>query len=125
MVEEIEPRILYSADFSPGLLAAAPLPLDAEHRTLDAGGEFAAQSTQQQSAPSAQNQQASRHEVVFVDTATPDYQKLVEDIQAQSGADRQLDVVLLDPNADGIKQISATLRRHEGRERGAPDRARR
>src|SRR4029077_3057160 len=66
-------------------------------------------STQQQSAPSAQNQQASRHEVVFVDTATPDYQKLVEDIQAHSNAARQLDVVLLDPNADGIKQISATL----------------
>src|SRR4029077_21192231 len=66
-------------------------------------------STQQQSAPSAQNQQASRHEVVFVDTATPDYQKLVEDIQAHSNAARQLDVVLLDPYADGITQISATL----------------
>ena len=109
VVEEIEPRILYSADFSPALLAAGPSPLDAEHRTLDAGGEFAAQGAQQQSAPATQNQQAIRHEVVFVDTATPDYQKLVDDIKAQSGASRQLDVVLLDPNVDGIKQISATL----------------
>ena len=101
VVEEIEPRILYSADFSPVLLDPAPAAPVAEHRLVDATGEFAA--------PAAPEQQARSHEVVFVDTATPDYQKLVDDIEAQSGAQRQLDVVLLEPGSDGIQQISATL----------------
>ena len=50
-----------------------------------------------------------RHEVVFVDTAVPDYQKLVQDITANSNAQHQYDVVLLKPGADGIKQITQTL----------------
>jgi hypothetical protein len=101
VVEEIEPRILYSADFNPGLLAAAPLAPPAEQRTLDGGGDFIQQSTQVA--------QTAGHEVVFVDTAVPDYQKLVDDITANSDAEHQYDVVLLKSSADGIKQISETL----------------
>src|SRR3954468_9224838 len=88
LIEEVEPRILYSADISP--LTPAP-PLPAETRSLNASGEFASQSAQQQSAPAVQQ---AAHEVVFVDTNTPDYQKLVDDIQSQSSAQRQIDVVL-------------------------------
>jgi hypothetical protein len=100
-VEEIEPRILYSADVGLGLVDTAPPVPAAEHRTVDASGEYV------QSA--AQDGQARRHEVVFVDTATPDYQVLVDDIQSHAGADRQVEVVLLDRNTDGIKQITDTL----------------
>ena len=102
-IEEIEPRILYSADTPLAVLDTHAL---SEQRTLDASGEFTAQPSSSQS---TQAQPSTSHEVVFVDTSTPDYQKLVEDIKSQSGANRQLDVVLLDPNSDGIKQISATL----------------
>ena len=105
VVEEIEPRILYSADFSPGVLDPHAVLPQAEQRVLDAGGEFAASAAQTQvSAP-----QSVRHEVVFVDTAVPDYQKLVDDITANSDAQHQYDVVLLNSGADGIKQISQTL----------------
>src|SRR5690348_2351992 len=101
-IEEIEPRILYSADTP---LAALDTHALTEQRTLDASGEFGAQPDSQ----STQAQPTSTHEVVFVDTTAPDYQKLIEDIKSQSGPNRQLDVVLLDPNTDGIKQITQTL----------------
>ena len=98
-IEELEPRILYSADFAPALADAfAPR---AEQRTLDTSGEF----TQ----PAAQVGQSRTHEIVFVDPATPDYQKLVEDIRAKAGDGRDIDVVLLDANKDGITQITETL----------------
>ena len=106
VVEEIEPRILYSADTPLAVLDAHGLAV--EQRTLDAGGEFAARQNTQ-TTQSTQAPQAISHEVVFVDTSTPDYQKLVDDIKSQSGSNRQLDVVLLDPNSDGIKQITNTL----------------
>ena len=105
-VEEIEPRILYSADLSPGLLQAAPLASPAEQRTLDAGGEFTA-ATAVQSATAAP--QAQPHEVVFVDASVPDYQKLVDDIKANAGQQRQVDVVLIAQGSDGIAQITESL----------------
>jgi len=65
VIEEIEPRILYSADLSPALLdGATPLAV-AEQRIVDASGEFQAQQA-------ARDLQACCHEVVFVDTSVPD-----------------------------------------------------
>ena len=40
VLEEVEPRILYSADFAPSLAEAVHPALDAERRTVDASGEF-------------------------------------------------------------------------------------
>ncbi|HEY6508524.1 MAG TPA: DUF2341 domain-containing protein, partial [Vicinamibacterales bacterium] len=100
MVEEIEPRILYSADFAPGLAPETGLVADAEQRTVDPSGEFHHTATAQL--------QARRHELVFVDPATPDYEKLIADIRAQGGQ-REIEVVLLDAGKDGIRQISQTL----------------
>src|SRR5262245_40904783 len=78
----------------------------AEQRLLDVGGEFAAHTTSNQTIAPVHS---VRHEVVFVDTAVADYQKLVQDITANSSAQHQYEVVLLKPGADGIKQISQTL----------------
>ena len=68
VVEEIEPRILYSADFAPAL---APTPLcsadRAAHRRSHRGVRPRRPATQVQT---------RRHEIVFVDSATPDYEKL-------------------------------------------------
>ena len=46
LIEEVEPRILYSADVAP--IAAPPLP--AEHRTLDTSGGFVSQASSAQQA---------------------------------------------------------------------------
>ena len=101
LVEEIEPRILYSADFAPGLVDAAALTPTAEQRTVDPAGEFIQ--------TSAQDAQARRHELVLVETNTPDYQKLVDDILKQGGDGRDIEVVLLDASKDGIQQITDIL----------------
>ncbi len=100
VLEEIEPRILYSADFAPALADAAAFVPEAEQRTLEPSGEFIQASTQ--------DTQSRRHDIVFVDPATPDYQKLIDDIRAQDG-DADIEVVLLDVERDGIEQISQTL----------------
>src|SRR5690349_5103235 len=99
-VEPLEPRILYSADFSPELLSPALAAPDVEHRSLDPAGEFV---------QDAASSQAPRHEIVFVDAATPDRDKLLADLRAQSGAERDLEVVVLDAGKDGIQQISDAL----------------
>ena len=97
-VERLEPRILYSADMS-ALAAAVIGPPAAEQRVIDATMEYA-----------AQNQHAQQnfpHELVFVDARTPDYALLVRDIAAQSG--RELDVVMLSGDRDGLQQITDAL----------------
>ena len=101
VLEEIEPRILYSSDVAPLLADAAALRPVPEVRVLDASGEFVLEPTQAQS--------VRHHEVVFVDTAVPDCRKLVDDILAQSGPQRQLDLVMIDAHTDGIEKIGATL----------------
>jgi hypothetical protein len=104
VVEEIEPRILYSADFAPALLDhSADQPALPEHRVIEASGEFAqAHATQQQA-------DTRRHELVLVESNTPDYQKLIEDIVKQAGDGRSIEVVVLDASKDGIAQISDIL----------------
>jgi streptogramin lyase len=102
VVEELEPRILHSADFSPGVISSDALTAFVENRELEAGTVPATY------APNAQSEQAQALELVFVDTTTPDYQMLLDDIYAQSG-DERLEVVLLDGDSDGIEQITETL----------------
>lgn len=103
-VEALEPRVLHSADAAAALLPTPPVQ-DAgtpapEVRTLDANGEFA---------PAATQSQHTQTEIVFVDTRTPDYQKLVDDIHAEAADGRAIEVVLLDNATDGIKQITDVL----------------
>jgi hypothetical protein len=50
-----------------------------------------------------------RRELVFVDSGAEDYQQLVKDLIATSEDGRQLEVVLLDSNRDGVEQISEVL----------------
>src|SRR5262245_22557422 len=88
VVEALEPRLLYSADLGPSLLGAVVSPV-AEHRLLE-------------SEPLAQ-----AREVVFVDAATPDAERLLTDMAAQSG--RALEVVRIGADEDGLARIGAEL----------------
>jgi Domain of unknown function (DUF4347) len=99
-VEALEPRLLYSADLGPSLLASALISPVAEHRLLEADAPpadaaFAAQQTTQ------------AREIVFVDAATPDAGRLIADIAGQSG--RPIDVVQIGAGEDGLARISAEL----------------
>ncbi|MGD9363537.1 MAG: DUF4347 domain-containing protein, partial [Desulfobacterales bacterium] len=108
LLESLEARLLFSADL-------APLPVDAG----TTGAEFESDleiSLQPDSAgveEAGENTQ-ERLEVIFVDSGVDDYQQLIEDIESQLEKGRQFDIVNLDSDSDGIDQISAYLRQHEG-----------
>lgn len=106
VVEECEPRILYSADLNPLMWSGS-----------DEGGSTGAiVGTLDPAAPSSpseqssllQQQQQRRHEIVFVDTRVENYEQLIE------GIDADAEVVLLDRERDGIDQIAAHLRGRTG-----------
>src|SRR6476620_1225052 len=99
VLEDVEPRILHSADLAPVLVTDVPVP--AQIRTMDP----APAST----VDSVTVHQQTTHELVFVDAGTPDYQQLVDDIVAESSGTRKFDVVVLRDTGDGISQISEVL----------------
>src|SRR4051812_11239179 len=102
LIEEVEPRVLYSSDLSP----LPPPPIIVENRSVDPIGEFSSQPAAQ--APTAVTADA-RHEIVFVESDTPHYTQLIDDIKSRSSDQRKIEVVLLDSRADGISQISSAL----------------
>ncbi|WP_374682213.1 DUF4347 domain-containing protein, partial [Accumulibacter sp.] len=107
-LEELEPRILFSADAAAGLLAADHFDDRAEVRSLDASPAAATQVAQSSA------EQARSHELAFIDQRVPDYQLLVDDLVGQNDGSRQIEIFLLDPNRDGVEQISEVLRqRHD------------
>ncbi|MBT0960381.1 DUF4347 domain-containing protein, partial [Denitromonas iodatirespirans] len=83
-VEQLEARILYSADLVPVGDATLSHGLDTQ-------------------------QDQSAHEIVFVDASLNDVDVLLEDLNRQIEAGRPLEIVRLDPAEDGITQISRTL----------------
>jgi len=98
-VEELEPRILYSAELNPALTIDPGI---AEVRMIEADPA---------PVPGAQTaEEQRRREIVFVDGAIADAQTLVDDLRARSGAD--LVVVQLDAQHDGVEQITDALAQH-------------
>jgi hypothetical protein len=101
LFEELERRLLLSADLAPGLLEppawADPDAAPAERDWLEAdAGEAAAV--------------ASRREVVFLDAGIDAHEALLGELEAAGG--RWLEVVVLDSGRDGIEQIGEALARH-------------
>jgi VCBS repeat-containing protein len=96
LVEELEARVLYSADLAPGLAALPGIDPCAEVRTLDDA-----------SSASSDRQTGAATELVFIDADVAGWEDLLADIQANST--RHLEVIVLDPARDGIEQIDAGL----------------
>jgi len=93
---------LYSAQFAPAVVNGDALTACVEKRELEA------ETAPAEPVPSEQTEQTHALELVFVDTATPDYQMLLDDIATRSG-EQGLEVVMLDGDSDGIEQITETL----------------
>lgn len=131
IIEELEPRILYSADgatlfeLDSALQQAEVRMLDplADPAVVDIGvGDWqidavvaAIQAPSQPAAasPSSSPQIAAnsvRHELVFVDSGVANADRLITDLLDAAGDDRQLELVLLDGTRDGVDQISDALR---------------
>ncbi len=95
-VEELEPRILYSAELNPALMA------------MDPGlAEVCTIEVDPAPVPATQDEQQRHREIVFVDSGVADAQALIDDLRARSGAD--IVVVQLDTQQDGVTQITAAL----------------
>jgi len=104
--EELEPRLLFSADLE-GALINDSLP---EENFLDYSAiEADINPVAAPYAAIADQSENQRHELVIIDSATPDYQQLLDDLLSQAENNRHLDVVMLDANSDGVSQITEIL----------------
>src|SRR5262245_18998000 len=105
--EELEPRFLMSADLNPlatDALFATPSQQPAEFRAL-ADPDTPDVVTTATVAPIHR-----ANVLVFVDTATPDYQSLVDAMRTAAQADGiNLEFVLIDAERDGVAKITETL----------------
>ena len=105
LFEPLEPRLLLSAGLE-GVLAAETI-------TSSAAALETPQIEQAESdtlaASNMQAEENSQHELVILDTGTPDYQLLVDDLLAGQSAERNIDIFYLDSSLDGIEQISNVL----------------
>jgi len=106
VLEELEERRLFSGGIEGLIVTSLDSDAQAIYRDLDANQ--AQQSTTDGDASVAAAEQQSQ-EIVFVDAAVDDYQQLVDDIYRNSDASRNIEVVILDRDRDGIEQISTLL----------------
>ena len=129
IIEALEPRVLFSADMfggavdSPGTDDSLATLLDDTAVALQQQTTQLQQTESKLSEPlpedddenviSPLTEGSTRLELVFIDSATPDYQVLLDDLLVQSGANRQIDVVMLDADRDGIEQITETLQGYQ------------
>ncbi len=104
----LEPRIMFDA--SVGVVAQDAAQATAEPAKDSTSADQASQQDSQVSASadtrSTQNDQ--RHEVVFVDGQVADVGKLLEGLSGNA------EVVILDPNKDGLQQMADYLKGREG-----------
>ncbi|MDH3317501.1 MAG: DUF4347 domain-containing protein, partial [Gammaproteobacteria bacterium] len=114
LFEELEPRVLFSADFAPGLVDLGPQE-EEQFEETSIGAELAyAQDENQNSLVAADLDTVTanvtvRHEIVFVDANTPNSEQLINGLLENPDDSRQIEVVYLDSERDGVEQITEAL----------------
>jgi len=107
ILEELEVRQLFSGGIE-GLIDTGLASSSAVATYLDAESYNDESATQDDEATvSAAEQQT--HEIAFVDSGVDNYQALVDDLLNNADTNRNIEVVLLNSNQNGIEQISQTL----------------
>lgn len=101
MLEQLEPRLLLSAD---GLGIAPELALPGEQSVA------AAITAPSQSAESAPAAVASSRELVFIDPRVPDAKALLAGIVGDADPSRKFEIIVLDTQRDGVVQVTAALK---------------
>ena len=104
---ELERRLLLSADAS-SLLDDPSLAADLGLPEPPAQVDFL-----ESEEPASQTEILARRELVIVDPGVEDPELLLEDLRSASAAERGIEIVLLDPDRDGVAQISEILADHE------------
>jgi len=104
LLEELEARQLFSGGIE-GILADNNEPEAAVHMEVIAEAEL----IESPDSIAASTADLIRQELVFIDTDVDNYQQLLNDIINQSDEERNIEVILLDNQRDGIEQITETL----------------
>jgi hypothetical protein len=118
-VEELEPRVLFSADVAALLDASgAALTADAAASSASQTVQAAVVAAQASSTTTDAAAEQQRVELVFVDSSVTDAARLIADLQAQQGDGRTLLVFTLDATRDGLQQISEVLARYQAGQGG-------
>ena len=103
LFEELEPRLLLSADLG-GVLVGNEVFQDVDPQASDS---VLATDTTVPVAP--QSAEYGSRELVIIDAATPDYRRLLDDLAAERDDARWFDVVFLGADQDGVKQLTDIL----------------
>ena len=106
--EELEPRILLSAGIEGVIFDAGWEPDFVSESDVDAA-QIVSLIDNGQSPPST----GPTQEIVFIDSSLPDFQSLITDLEENADANRQIDIVVLNNERDGISQITSYLQRQE------------
>ncbi len=109
-LEELEPRLLLSADLQQGLFDAA-LVLQTDAQTA-ATAQVQVEALEAAQAIAAQPAAEPRQEIVFVDASIDGHDQVVQVLQAAQPAGRSLEIVQLDAQRDGVQQITEVLAQH-------------
>ncbi|MEW8667765.1 MAG: FG-GAP-like repeat-containing protein, partial [Candidatus Thiodiazotropha endolucinida] len=110
--EELEPRILLSADLVG--VAVDPASNDVEQQVDETELQTIEAGLQSVLSNQTDESDISTRELVIIDPATPDYQSLVDDLISRDGDGRSFEIVLLDSSANGIEQLNETLTQYQG-----------
>ena len=108
--EELEQRVLFSADFVPGLDADT----DAVYEQVlveDVAGE-AQTDTTVASDPAVQTEDV-RRELVFVNENVANYEQLIADMQQGDDAGKIIEVVVLAADQSGIEHVTEALANYQ------------
>ncbi|RZI81348.1 MAG: DUF4347 domain-containing protein, partial [Rubrivivax sp.] len=111
-LEELEARILYSADLVGVLPEAAWMAPDGHQTAQVALLPATPTALSQVSGQSTQSKSAT--ELVFIDVSVPDADQLVTLLNKQVDSGRSLEVHWIDGQSDGVSQITEVLKGREG-----------
>jgi hypothetical protein len=103
--EVVEERVLYSADGAPGMDLHA---YDGQPLVDGAACNAASTELAAPSAPAIQTPTTSLRELVIVNPNIDGYEQLIADLQGND-ANRDIEVAVLDPDRDGISQVTDLL----------------
>jgi len=117
--EEVEPRQLFNADAMVGGLIGLEVPTAVVRNEANTAQDPALSASHLiESTTLAQVNEAPSHEVAFVDMGIGDAQSIVDDLLRQQGEGRQIDIVQMSADEDGIAVITDYLKQQEERVSG-------
>ena len=116
VLSKLEDRILFDATMDAGLdpNAGDVSALSCAAQSLDTFDQNVASDNQEDSSGSTQSVPSqTRNELVIIDTSVDDYQQLVDDLLNNTDDSRNIEVVLLDAESNGLDQVSAILDQYD------------